>query len=155
MGTIMQHHVTTRTGQSGDTGADSNYREAVSFLIRAENSMTKLNLNDSSALARAGGKYEGNAEDQMSGAKSHASQMEGMTRGFAGQAGNKHQSVSAQHLVNHSEIAKRIVEHAVASVRANKRVIDHDETSSHTQQASFSQAEATGASVRSINFGGA
>lgn len=117
--------------------------------------MSKLNLNDSGALARAGGQYEGNAEDQISGAKSHAAKMEGMTRGFSGQAGNKHQAVSGQHAVNHGEIAKRIVEHAVSSVRANKQVLVHDDTSSQTQQASFGSAESTGSTVRSINFGGA
>ncbi|WP_456696083.1 hypothetical protein [Aeromicrobium sp. P5_D10] len=116
--------------------------------------MGKLNLNDSGALARAGGKYEGNAEEQISGAKNHAAQMEGMTRGFSGQAGGKHQNISGQHAVNHGEIAKRIVEHAVSSVRANKQVLDHDETSSGTQQASFGSAESTGSAVRSINFGG-
>lgn len=117
--------------------------------------MGKLNLNDSTALARAGGKYEDNAEEQMGGSKTHASQMEGMTRGFSGQAGNKHQAVSGQHAVNHGEIAKRIVEHAVASVRANKQVVGHDETSTGTQQASYGSAESTGSAVRSINFGGA
>lgn len=116
--------------------------------------MSKLNLNDSGALARAGGQYEGNAEEQLGSAKTHAAQMEGMTRGFSGQAGNKHQAVSGQHTVNSGEIAKRIIEHAVSSVRANKQVLVHDETSSGTQQASFGSAESTGGAVRSINFGG-
>lgn len=116
--------------------------------------MTKLNLNESGGLARAGAKYEANAEDQQGSAKNHAANMEGMSRGFSGQAGNKHQQVSAQHTINHGELVKRIVEHAVSSVRANKNVVSHDDTSSHTQQSSVSSADATGTTLRSVNFGG-
>lgn len=108
-----------------------------------------LNLNEVGSLTQSGKHAGGNAQDTVSLAKTHQTNMEGLQQaGLKGMSGTTFQRVSATNVGSTALLGRQFADQAVRWVKAEKHAINGDQDADQQQQPATSAAEA---SLQAIN----